>query len=254
MLDYVTPDCELSPRGHGSRGGPRRALPRARRHPRYFADVERLWDELVLHAEDYRAVPGSVIVIGTSPAAVRGWTSVAHPSGPGACATAARCRSAPPTWVSWPEAVLAAVRPDADVEAIARDVAERLQGAVDAWGLTGVHELAGGNVAVVCAADQPVVLKVNPRMEGLSIEAAALRFWRDTGAAVELLDARDDDYTLLLERLEPGTPTLADLGRLVARLHAAGPPPPHFPHLRESAGSGPIPTSCSDFDLHAGPT
>jgi ketosteroid isomerase-like protein len=30
----------------------------------YFADVERLWDELVLYAEDFRAVPGSVIVIG----------------------------------------------------------------------------------------------------------------------------------------------------------------------------------------------
>jgi ketosteroid isomerase-like protein len=30
----------------------------------YFADVERLWDELVLHDLDYRAVPGSVIVMG----------------------------------------------------------------------------------------------------------------------------------------------------------------------------------------------
>ena len=30
----------------------------------YFADVERIWDELVLHATDYRAVPGSVIVMG----------------------------------------------------------------------------------------------------------------------------------------------------------------------------------------------
>jgi ketosteroid isomerase-like protein len=30
----------------------------------YFADVERLWEELVLHATDYRAVPGSVIVMG----------------------------------------------------------------------------------------------------------------------------------------------------------------------------------------------
>ena len=30
----------------------------------YFADVERLWEELVLHAEDFRAIPGSVIVIG----------------------------------------------------------------------------------------------------------------------------------------------------------------------------------------------
>jgi streptomycin 6-kinase len=113
-----------------------------------------------------------------------------------------------------------------------------------------VHELAGGNVAVVCAADQPVVLKLNPRVEEFATEAAALRFWRDTGAAVELLDARDDDYTLLLERLEPGTPTLADLGRLAARLHAAGPPPPHFPHLDESEPAD------SDvllhLDLHAG--
>ena len=30
----------------------------------YLVDVERLWDELVLHATDYRAVPGSVIVMG----------------------------------------------------------------------------------------------------------------------------------------------------------------------------------------------
>jgi streptomycin 6-kinase len=117
-----------------------------------------------------------------------------------------------------------------------------------------VRQLGGGNVAVVCAADQPVVLKLNPRVEGLEKETAALRFWRDTGAAVELLDARDDDFTLLLERLEPGTPTLADLGRLAARLHAAGPPPPHFPHLCEwfpeiaPAGSDVL----LHLDLHAG--
>jgi ketosteroid isomerase-like protein len=30
----------------------------------YLVDVERLWEELVLHATDYRAVPGSVIVMG----------------------------------------------------------------------------------------------------------------------------------------------------------------------------------------------
>ena len=30
----------------------------------YLRDVERLWEELVLHATDYRAVPGSVIVMG----------------------------------------------------------------------------------------------------------------------------------------------------------------------------------------------
>jgi hypothetical protein len=31
---------------------------------RYFADVAAVWDELVLHAEDFRALPGSVVVIG----------------------------------------------------------------------------------------------------------------------------------------------------------------------------------------------
>jgi ketosteroid isomerase-like protein len=30
----------------------------------YFADVERVWEELTLPAEDFRAVPGSVIVMG----------------------------------------------------------------------------------------------------------------------------------------------------------------------------------------------
>jgi ketosteroid isomerase-like protein len=30
----------------------------------YFADVSAVWDDLVVHAEDFRAVPGSVIVLG----------------------------------------------------------------------------------------------------------------------------------------------------------------------------------------------
>jgi ketosteroid isomerase-like protein len=30
----------------------------------YLRDVERVWDGLVLHADDFRAVPGSVIVMG----------------------------------------------------------------------------------------------------------------------------------------------------------------------------------------------
>ena len=64
MLDYVAPDCELLPRGHGARGRPRGPYRGHDGIRAYFADVERLWDELVLHAEDYRAVPGSVIVIG----------------------------------------------------------------------------------------------------------------------------------------------------------------------------------------------
>jgi ketosteroid isomerase-like protein len=65
MLDYLTPDCELWLEGTSraaGRIGPYRGHDGIRD---YFADVERLWDELVLHAEDYRAVPGSVIVIGS---------------------------------------------------------------------------------------------------------------------------------------------------------------------------------------------
>ena len=30
----------------------------------YFADVARAWDELTIHAEDFRAIPGTVIVMG----------------------------------------------------------------------------------------------------------------------------------------------------------------------------------------------
>jgi ketosteroid isomerase-like protein len=64
MLHYLTPDCELHLEGTAraaGREGPYRGYEGTRD---YIADVERLWDELVLHAEDYRAVPGSVIVIG----------------------------------------------------------------------------------------------------------------------------------------------------------------------------------------------
>ena len=64
MLEFLAPDCELHLEGTAraaGREGPYRGHDGMRD---YFADVERLWDELVLHAEDYRAVPGSVIVIG----------------------------------------------------------------------------------------------------------------------------------------------------------------------------------------------
>jgi ketosteroid isomerase-like protein len=30
----------------------------------YLADVERVWDELTLHADDFRVMPGSVVVMG----------------------------------------------------------------------------------------------------------------------------------------------------------------------------------------------
>jgi len=106
-----------------------------------------------------------------------------------------------------------------------------------------VRPLPGGNVALVCAAvhdGRPVVLKANPRGTpddaGLASQGAALAFWRPSGGAVELLGARDDGFTLMLERAQPGdsldgtdlawAEKLAVLGRLARRLHAAGAPPP----------------------------
>jgi ketosteroid isomerase-like protein len=63
-LGYVSPDCELDFAGTSRLAGrtePYRGHAGLRE---YFADVARLWQELVLHAEDYRIIPGSVIVIG----------------------------------------------------------------------------------------------------------------------------------------------------------------------------------------------
>jgi ketosteroid isomerase-like protein len=63
-LAHITQDCELYLEGTSrvaGRDGPYRGHDGMRA---YFADVDRLWDDLVLHAEDFRAVPGSVIVLG----------------------------------------------------------------------------------------------------------------------------------------------------------------------------------------------
>ena len=63
-LAYMAPDCVIDLRGTADRIG--RAEP-YRGHDgmrEYLADVEQVWEELVLHAEDFRAIPGSVIVMG----------------------------------------------------------------------------------------------------------------------------------------------------------------------------------------------
>ena len=63
-LDFVAPDCELHLEGTAratGRPGPYVGLQGLRD---YFADVEAVWHELTLHADDYRVVPGSVIVMG----------------------------------------------------------------------------------------------------------------------------------------------------------------------------------------------
>lgn len=63
-LPFVAEDAELDLRGTAARVG--RSEP-YRGHDglrEYFADVARTWDELTIHAEDFRAIPGSVIVMG----------------------------------------------------------------------------------------------------------------------------------------------------------------------------------------------
>jgi ketosteroid isomerase-like protein len=63
-LAHVAGDFELVVEGTAriaGRTGPYRGRDGLRQ---YFSDVERAWDELTLHAEDFRALPGSVVVMG----------------------------------------------------------------------------------------------------------------------------------------------------------------------------------------------
>ncbi len=158
--------------------------------------------------------------------------------GPPAAGTAARAAAdrLVPRW--------AAFWPGLDVRAAAADVVARLEDATCAWDLRALRILGGGNVALVCAArrrdGRPVVVKVHarghPGEAELRSEAGALAFWQATGAVPGLLDRRDDDLTLLMDEVRPGTALdatgtdlatrLAVLGGLAARLHRAGPPPP----------------------------
>jgi ketosteroid isomerase-like protein len=64
VIALTTDDCELDLQGTArlaGRSGPYRGAAGLRE---YFGDVERHWEDLVLHADDFRAVPGSVIVLG----------------------------------------------------------------------------------------------------------------------------------------------------------------------------------------------
>jgi ketosteroid isomerase-like protein len=63
-LAYLAPDCELDARGTAEAAGHSAPYKGHDGVRRYFADVAAVWDELVLHAEDFRALPGSVVVIG----------------------------------------------------------------------------------------------------------------------------------------------------------------------------------------------
>ena len=63
-LPLVAPDAELHVEGTAQavgRSGPYVGHEGMRT---YFADVGRVWDELTLHADDFRVVPGFVVVMG----------------------------------------------------------------------------------------------------------------------------------------------------------------------------------------------
>ena len=161
---------------------------------------------------------------------------------------------------------------------MARDVVTRAEAAVEAWGLRRPTPLPGGHVALLLAAGD-VVLKIHPRGhaddEQLAAEGTALESWAPTGAVPRLDGRRDGGFTLLMERLVPGTPLdapvvvweerLEVLGALAGRLHAAGAPPGSIPHIggayardwRRRLGDSPLLVPHDDdvllhADLHGG--
>jgi ketosteroid isomerase-like protein len=63
-LARVSPECEIRVEATAriaGRSSPYRGHDGIRD---YFADVSRVWDRLSLHADDFRALPGSVVVMG----------------------------------------------------------------------------------------------------------------------------------------------------------------------------------------------
>jgi ketosteroid isomerase-like protein len=65
VLSLVAPDCELHLDGTASLIGRTEPYRGHAGFRQYAADVEHAWDDLRLHAEDFRVVPGSVIVLGS---------------------------------------------------------------------------------------------------------------------------------------------------------------------------------------------
>jgi uncharacterized protein len=64
VLPYLTPKCELHFEGTGRLLGRERPYIGHAGMREYFADVARAWDNLELHTDDFRLIPGCVIVIG----------------------------------------------------------------------------------------------------------------------------------------------------------------------------------------------
>ena len=63
-MRHIAPDCELHLEGTASALGKEEPYRGHEGMREYFADVQRVWEQLTLHADDIRVVPGSVVVIG----------------------------------------------------------------------------------------------------------------------------------------------------------------------------------------------
>ena len=63
-IAYLSDDCELHLRGTQARIGREEPYRGHAGMREYYADVERTWEDLVLFAEDFRAIPGAVVVMG----------------------------------------------------------------------------------------------------------------------------------------------------------------------------------------------
>jgi ketosteroid isomerase-like protein len=64
MLPHISPGCELYLRGTAEVAGRSEPYVGHEGVREYFADVEAIWDELLLFADDFRVLPGIVIVLG----------------------------------------------------------------------------------------------------------------------------------------------------------------------------------------------
>jgi ketosteroid isomerase-like protein len=63
-IELLSPDCELHLRGTQDLIGREEPYRGHAGMREYFADVARTWQDLVLFADDFRAIPGAVVVMG----------------------------------------------------------------------------------------------------------------------------------------------------------------------------------------------
>ena len=63
-MPYVASGCEIHVEATARLAGRTEPYCGPEGLRQYFADVERVWDELTVHARDFRVIPGHVVVMG----------------------------------------------------------------------------------------------------------------------------------------------------------------------------------------------